>query len=90
MNKAMTIGLLFIYIFLVTFMANLLGLDAETTILDGAEYVTESSRDWFGIMKTFWNLLTFQVDLPHLITAFVIYPPILVLLWYIIELVRGV
>ena len=88
-SRAKLTALIFVYLALIVFSASVLGLEPDTTIIDGVAYEIDSSLGWRDFFATFFKMLTFQVDLPFVITLFAIYPPMLLLIWNIAEMIRG-
>lgn len=89
-NRGMVITIIIVYMVLLTFMGSVMGISSSNTIIDGVNFEVNNVWEWKDLFITFFDLLTFDVELPHIVTLFAVYPPLLLLLWYIIELIRGV
>lgn len=89
-NRAIVIAIIFIYLVLLTFVASVLGIENSTILVDGVYYQFDEVWSYQLMGSTFFDLLTFDVELPFIVTLFLVYPPLLVMIWYIAELIRGV
>ncbi|MGD9679301.1 MAG: hypothetical protein AB7V16_13245 [Vulcanibacillus sp.] len=90
MSKGVQIVLIFVYMVLLTFLADSLAVTASTEFIEGVGFV-EPTVSILSLLSTFWGLLSFHIDgIPFLITLFAVYPPLLLLFWNFISLIRGV
>lgn len=82
-SKPVLIGILFIYISLVTVLASLLGLSDTVATLPSLEGYSALAPS--AIIDTFWSLLTFSVSLPLILTIIFVHAPLLILVTIILE-----
>jgi predicted neutral ceramidase superfamily lipid hydrolase len=90
MSRAIIIAIAFMYLSLITFFATAMGIDANADFLTGINYSGQASISFLDYFDTFFNMLFFNADLPILVNLFLIYPPIIVIVWQIAEVIRGV
>lgn len=89
MNKGILIGIIFTYLILVTLLATSMGISMNTQLVDtfGTGNYTPDVSVW-SMLVTFFDMVTFKTTLPFIVNAFLIYPPILILVWHIIEILK--
>lgn len=85
-NKYLILGGIFIYLVIITLVADSLAITSsgiETPFLEetGGMAVT-------GYLTTFWNMISFNINLPPVVTLLFIYPPLLILLYMVIEIIK--
>lgn len=94
MGKLSWILGIFLYLFVISTVANSIGMDASSVNVGIPEEPTGllSGIGALGnIIGTFWKLLFFNVTgVPAWFTVLFVYPALFVFLWIIVSLARGV
>jgi len=83
-NTGFVVATIFIYFIVITITANAVYIDAEQVniVTDGGIW---------SLFGTFWSLLSFRLSgLPSVINLLVIYPPLIVLIVIIINVLKDV
>ena len=89
MNRGVLVGVIFLYFILIAYMGSILGVTA-TDIIDCDLAFAEVGTDitvW-SLLGTFFAMLSFNVDIPIVINLFLIYPPLIILIWQIVEILK--
>jgi len=92
MNKYMLLGLIFLYLIIVTLLAGSLnvgisgGLDAPLET-EGARASVSSFLEFMGV---FWRLMTFQINLPFTAVLIFFYPPLIIVIFMIADIIKDV
>lgn len=86
MNKYTAIFYSVLYLLVASTFASALGFTTTTGVV-----VNVRSNGFLAIAEAFWYLTTFKINgISDWITIFLIYPPIILIIWVIASLVRGV
>lgn len=86
MNKYTAIFYSVLYLLVASTFASVLGFTTTTGVV-----VNARSSGFVAVAEAFWYLTTFEIaGISEWITIFLIYPPILLIIWVIASLVRGV
>lgn len=91
MNKFGTVLFLMIFLTLITLVAGSITMTTSTDIIGGI-IVSEdvSILNSFGLLGTFWKILTFQInEIPEWITVLVFYPITLGTIILIVDTIFG-
>lgn len=89
MNRGILVGIIFLYFILIAYMGNVLGINA-TDIIAGDPAFAEVGTDitvW-SLLRTFFDMLSFNVEIPVVINLFLIYPPLIILIWQVVEILK--
>lgn len=89
MNKGVLIGIMFLYMILVVYIATIMGVDSDVSLIGTSFSDVENDIGFLDLIGTFFNMIRFNVDIPWALNIFLIYPPIIVIVWQIAELIRG-
>jgi hypothetical protein len=92
MNKFATLMVLILYLVLITIVAGSVSMTTTTDIIGGISVNEEASiLSVFGFLGTFFRILTFQItELPILVYVIFIYPPVIGILYMIIDVVKDI
>jgi len=92
MNKFMTLMILILYLVLITIVAGSVAMTTTTDVIGGIPVNQEASiLNVFGFLGTFFRILTFQItELPMLVYVIFIYPPVIGILYMIIDVVKDI
>ena len=83
MTKYIMLPVLFIYLSIVTLVANSLAISSSDIGLAIPEGNSQTVGDYLGI---FWDMLTFEIEIPSILIIIFIYPAIIVILFFLIEI----
>lgn len=84
MSKYIIMAILFVYLSLITLIADSMAYtsgNVGVVIPEGTE-ISPSSY-----LTTFWDMLTFQIDLPSIMIIFLVYPAIIIILFIMIDII---
>ena len=89
MNRGVLVGVIFLYLLLVAYMSTVMGLTVTDSIAGepALNTITGDINVW-DLLGTFFNMLTFQVSIPTILNLFLIYPPLIILIWQIVEILK--
>jgi len=89
MNRGVLVGVIFLYLLLVAYMGTVMGLTVTDSIAGepALSTITGDLNVW-DLLGTFFNMLTFQVSIPIILNLFLIYPPLIILIWQIVEILK--
>jgi len=89
MNRGILVGLIFLYLVLIAYMGTVMDISVTETIAGDPNLGTiDASVNIWDMLGTFFNMLSFQVNIPAVINLFLVYPPIIVLIWQVVEILK--
>lgn len=89
MNRGILVGIIFLYFILIAYMGSILGISATDVIsADPAFADVGTDITVWQLLGTFYDMLSFNVDIPFVINLFLIYPPLIILMWQIVEILK--
>lgn len=89
MNRGILVGIIFLYFVLIAYMGASIGVSATDVMANDPSFsnIGTDITVW-TLLGTFFNMLSFQVTIPVVINLFLIYPPLIVLIWQVIEILK--
>lgn len=84
MSKYIIMAILFVYLSLITLIADSMAYTSGNigVVVPGATETNPSS-----FLTTFWDMLTFQIDLPSIMIIFLVYPAIIIILFIMLDII---
>lgn len=89
MNRGILVGIIFLYFILIAYMGSILGISATEVIASDPAFadVGTDVTVW-SLLRTFFDMLSFNITVPVVINLFLIYPPLIILIWQVVEILK--
>ena len=89
-NKYILLSVVFLYLIIITIIADSVGIVATSGIADGIDTGSQNASlgSIFGLLSTFWKMITFQVQLPILAIIIFIYPAVIIVIAMLIDIIK--
>lgn len=84
MSKYIIMAILFVYLSLITLIADSM---AYTSGNIGVVVPEGTETNPSSFLTTFWDMLTFQIDLPSIMIIFLVYPAIIIILFIMLDII---
>lgn len=90
MNKYVLMGLIFLYLMIITLLADSLLISTSGDIIGGinAPSTAGGTSGILDLLGTFWKMISFQIDLPNIVLIIFVYPPVLIVVFMIIDVLK--